>query len=462
MLITTWIICFVGIISIGVFAGSKITSVGEWSGEDRSLSALSLGFIFAAWQIGGMAIVGAAQNGYNLGISGAWYSIAGSFYFIALAIFAKIIRERMPSVQVPVYLNQRFDLKTARLYSYAWIVYGFFYIPIQLKTMVSIISTIAPEINLFLAALIGISIAVIYTSFSGMKGTAAVGRIVCIGIYVLLIGFVVINIKKFNGLSAIMAATPKEYSSMTNMPIQRIIAWVFGGCISTAVMQSVLQPLLSAKNPEAARKGSIIGYLVAAPICLFTAFCGIFAKVSGANLGDGATAFAYSIRTFSHPIFAGIIFAFATMIIAATMATMMLSTGTIITDVYKRDFNPNVNDEKLLKLSKRITFVFAYATLILFFIIPSESLTNLFLSMQHIAAAPVSFSILLGLLWKKATKQGAFWSMLSGMIVGVVWMLLGLTDKLEAIYPVFVVTYAVGIIVSLMTYKEYGDNYGKQ
>lgn len=57
-------------------------------------------------------------------------------------------------------------------------------------------------------------------------------------------------------------------------------------------------------------------------------------------------------------------------------------------------------------------------------------------------------------MWKKATKQGAFWSMLCGMIVGISWMLLGLTDKLEAVYPVVLVTYSVGIIVSLMTYKK--------
>lgn len=52
------------------------------------------------------------------------------------------------------------------------------------------------------------------------------------------------------------------------------------------------------------------------------------------------------------------------------------------------------------------------------------------------------------------TKQGAFWSMLTGMIVGISWMLLGLTDKMEAVYPVVVVTYSVGIIVSLMTSKK--------
>ena len=184
MLVAVWIITFLLIIGIGVYAGTKIKSANQWSGGDKTMGAVSLGCIFAAWQIGGMAVVGAAQNGYNLGISGAWYSIAGSFYFIALAVFAKIIRERMPGESVPAYLQNRFDTKTTRLYSYAWIVYGFLYIPIQLKTVASIIQIVLPGMNMMAAMLIGVTVAVLYTSFSGMKGASAVGRVVCIGIYI--------------------------------------------------------------------------------------------------------------------------------------------------------------------------------------------------------------------------------------------------------------------------------------
>ena len=421
MLIATWIVTFVIIVGIGVWSGTKIKSANQWSGGDKTMGPLTLGCVFAAWQIGGMAVVGAAQNGYTLGISGAWYSIAGSFYFIALALFAKLIRNNMPGDSVPIYLQKRFDTKTSRLYSYAWIVYGFLYIPYQLKTVASIIQIAIPGLNITLD---------------------------------MLIAFVLMTLPKFGGFTVMLSELPAEYSSMGNMPTQRIIAWILGGCLSTAVMQSVLQPLLAAKSASAARTGSILGYVLAAPICLLTATCGIFAKASGADLGDGATAFAYSIKTFSNPAFAGIIFAFATMIIAATMATMMLATGTIITNVYKNDINPNVDDAKLLKLSKIITFVFAYLTLIPAVIMPSAALTNLFLTLQHVAAAPVSFAILVGLTWKRCTRQGAFWAMASGMVVGVAWMLLGLTDTLEAVYPTVLVSYTVGVVVSLATSKK--------
>ena len=66
MLIITWLITFIVVVGIGVYAGTKIKSSNQWSGGDRSLGVISLGCVFAAWQIGGMAIVGAAQNGYNI------------------------------------------------------------------------------------------------------------------------------------------------------------------------------------------------------------------------------------------------------------------------------------------------------------------------------------------------------------------------------------------------------------
>lgn len=111
MVILTWLITFSIVVGLGIYSGKSIKSANQWTGGDKSMGAISIGCIFAAWQIGGMAIVGAAQNGYNLGISGAWYSIAGSFYFIALAFFAKIIRTKMPGESVPSYLQTRFDKK---------------------------------------------------------------------------------------------------------------------------------------------------------------------------------------------------------------------------------------------------------------------------------------------------------------------------------------------------------------
>ena len=107
-----------------------------------------------------------------------------------------------------------------------------------------------------------------------------------------------------------------------------------------------------------------------------------------------------------------------------------------------------------MKFSRIATLVFAYLTLFPSLIFPSESINAIFLTLQHVAAAPVSFSIIVGLVWKRVNRQASFWSMATGMAVGVAWVLLDLTDKMEAVYPVVLVSYSVGIIVSLLTSKK--------
>ena len=59
MLVATWIITFVLIIRVGIYAGTKITSSSQWSGGDKTMGAFAIGAVLGAWQIGGMSIVGA-------------------------------------------------------------------------------------------------------------------------------------------------------------------------------------------------------------------------------------------------------------------------------------------------------------------------------------------------------------------------------------------------------------------
>ena len=44
--------------------------------------------------------------------------------------------------------------------------------------------------------------------------------------------------------------------------------------------------------------------------------------------------------------------------------------------------------------------------------------------------------------------------MISGFVVGIVWVLLGMADTLHPIYPILLVSIPVGIIVSLLTFKK--------
>jgi hypothetical protein len=44
--------------------------------------------------------------------------------------------------------------------------------------------------------------------------------------------------------------------------------------------------------------------------------------------------------------------------------------------------------------------------------------------------------------------------MISGIIVGLIWVISGLSNQIETIYAVIVVSYGVGIITTLLTSKK--------
>lgn len=62
--------------------------------------------------------------------------------------------------------------------------------------------------------------------------------------------------------------------------------------------------------------------------------------------------------------------------------------------------------------------------------------------------------MIIGILWKKVNSKAATASAAVGIIVAIVWVILGLNAKLNIVYPVIIASYAVGIIVTLLTSKE--------
>lgn len=97
MLIISWAIALIAIMIAGMWAGRALESSRQFTGADRSYGAIGVGCMLAAVQIGGMSMIGAAQNGYNIGIAGAWYSVSGCCYFFVMIACVKALYKRCPA-----------------------------------------------------------------------------------------------------------------------------------------------------------------------------------------------------------------------------------------------------------------------------------------------------------------------------------------------------------------------------
>ena len=174
-MLITWGIALIAIMAAGIWAGRALENSRQFTGSDRSQSAISIGCMLAAIQIGGMSIIGAAQNGYTTGIAGAWYAVAGCCYFFVMIICINGLFKKMPGVSLTQYLGERYGRWNARAYVLIYLVLAVLYVPMQLKTCVGVLQIVVPQLNYNVVTLLALLMCVLYTGYAGMKGGSIVG-----------------------------------------------------------------------------------------------------------------------------------------------------------------------------------------------------------------------------------------------------------------------------------------------
>jgi Na+/proline symporter len=440
-----WAVAFFLVLGAGIYAGRKFSGAMDWSVANKSLTAIGVGVVLGAWQIGGMSIIGVAQMGFNMGIAGSLYTITGGVYLILYAIIAGIIRSRMQEDSISAFYLNCYGSKVSKLYTYLYLVLGFFYIPIQLFALSTVLVIVIPGITTTHACLIGLVLCAGYVSISGMKGARIVGMCTGILAYATIAVGAVLAVNKAGGLTSLRSSLPKSFFTFSAMPTSQWLGWILTNLFGTTAMQAALQPLLAAKDSKSARRGAVLGTCIAVPIGLFTATIGMVAKVALPQT-DSAQAFAAGVNHFLSPPLVGVIFATVTLIIATTLSTMLLSVGTVLRMVY-RDFSPSATDGAQLKFSRVGTAVFALITIFPTLVIGRTTLTPLFMIVLAIALGPHSFPVFMGLFKKKVNQACAFWSIILSTVAGFAWWVFGNPALVHPIYPTVAVSWIAGLLV---------------
>ena len=57
----------------------------------------------------------------------------------------------------------------------------------------------------------------------------------------------------------------------------------------------------------------------------------------------------------------------------------------------------------------------------------------------------------MGLFWKRVGPAASLASVAAGIVTAVVWVAIGMNNTLNVVYPTIIVSYIVGIIVTLMS-----------
>lgn len=173
------------------------------------------------------------------------------------------------------------------------------------------------------------------------------------------------------------------------------------------------------------------------------------------NNREAETIFIYFSRTLFHPLVSGFLLSAILAAVMSTISSQLLVTSSSLTeDIYKAFINPKADSKKMLMVSRMSVLIVAAIALLLS-LTPRDSILNLVGNAWAGFGAAFGPLILLSLLYKKSTMQGALSGMLVGGITVLAWVYFDHPFKnWYELIPGFTLSFLTHWVVSQFTYQK--------
>lgn len=372
--------------------------------------------------VGGASTIGVAEQAYKVGLSAGWYTTAWGIGAIAMGILvAKKYRE-LNITTIPELLGRCYDKKGMIAGIACQIAIQLVIMSLQYVAGGSILCALLPEVftmttGMLISAVVFIGI----TSIGGMW-SASLSNLLNVSLkYMGIILATIVGVKAVGGLHTLEMQLPANIPYMDffdGVGILGIITWITVLVTVNLSLQSIIQISLGAKDVKTAQRGFIIGGLMMLPIGFVSALMGVIAK---SMFPDVTPALALPMTIMSlDPVLAGITLAALWAADVSTACNLLLSSATLFSqDIYKKFYNPTVNEKTFLRVTKSAVIFMGILTLTLAMTI-SGIISTLMIGLSLTAAFSV---IVLFTLFapQYCRKNSAFYTIMAGVIVLILW-----------------------------------------
>ena len=444
---------------ISVWANKFNSSTEDFLYAGRRLGVFLTAFTLAATYYGGGYVIGLGAEAYSSGMM-AWYNgLAGAVGILAVCLVLKKM-DGMQLCTVSELLEVRYKSPLLRILcailsmlALVGILAG------QVNAAGSILSSVGIG-NPVIGGLIAATFFIAYTVVGGLWAVTITDfiQIIVAGLGIMVATF--FTVQELGGWDGMVATINTQvdtnFFTMTEgVEPSYILYLILPMFIYTLVGQDVYQRLFAAKDTNTAKKAGIMAACMVAVLTFFPVVLGIAGRALLPNLENPSLVVPQIIVAILPPALGGITLA---AVIAAILSTadsiLTAATSHVIGDVYTRfmKHGEEVDDKKLLKLSRLWTFIIGIISVVVALLIPN--ILGLLTMSYTIYTAGVFAPVVGGLLWKKATKEGAF----AGLFGGLFFVILGMngfavmgipSDIMSCFFSVFVF-----IVVSLVTYRK--------
>lgn len=467
MVLISFALYLIAMIIIGLYFYNRTSNFSEYILGDRKLNAWVVSLSAQASDMSGWLLMGLPGYAYLAGLESFWLLIGlliGTYFnwkYISprLRSFTEFANN---SLTLPDYFTNRLKAKGIRLRVISSLFILFFFLIYTSSGFVAgakLFSSLL-EIDYQVALIIGASVIVSYTFLGGflavswtdvIQGTIMFFAVIIVPIYAIVEngGFVFT-------LNEIVIQNENYFNVFTNsdgeiIPIITIISLLAWG-LGYMGQPHILARFMSIKDVgELSKARKIAMYWVTFSL-IFAVIIGMigFAIFPESLVGtDSEKIFILLVQNFMHPLLGGI---FLAAILAAVMSTadsqLLVASSSLAEDFYKQIIKKDASDKELLLIG-RISVILISIIAIIIGLNPKSSVLNLVAYAWAGFGATFGPIVLLSLYWKSLTERGAFYGIITGGLVTIIWKNLsgGIFDLYE-ILPGFIAALLTSIFIS--------------
>jgi SSS family solute:Na+ symporter len=441
---------FVLVLAIGFYLKGRANTGADFFLAGREMTAWVAGLSFLSANLGSLELMGWAASTYQYGILAAhWYWIGAvpAMLFLGLVMMPFYYISKTHSV--PGYLKLRFGEPSRTLSAISFAFMTVLMIGINMYSMALVMKVILGWDIHFSIWVSSITVA-IYVALGGLRSAIfnEVLQFVLIWAGALLIPILgLIDAGGFSGLHARVTQNAGEaythlWGTLGSFDANPMgIHWtgiVFGlGIVSSFGYWTtdflVVQRVLAAHNLRAAKMAPIIGAAFKMIVPLIVILPGLLGwavlpfKLTGEASAVASGGHSYNevlplmLARYCGP---GLLGLGVTALIAGFMSGMAGNVSAFATvwtyDIYGALIHKNGTDKQYVNMGRWCTIVGVLVSIgTAYLVMQFQSIMDYVQQLFSFFIAPLFGTVILGMLWKRATKAGGFWGLLAGTLSSI-------------------------------------------
>lgn len=413
----------------------------------KNLSWLVIGASLFASNIGTEHLVGLAGAGASGDFAAAQFELLAAFALMLLGWLFVPFYLKSGVFTMPEFLEKRYSSWSRSYLSYISIV-GYILTKISVTIAAGgIIFTTLLGIDFWTGSIIVVLITGVYTLFGGLKAVVYTDFMQLIVLFLGSVALTYFALSELGGWEQMKALTTSNHLSLWRPASDPDFPWT-GIILGAPILgvwywctdQFIVQRVLAAKDLNNARQGTIFAsFLKLLPIFIFVlpgvlAFALVSSPTSSFEFPmiNGKPEYDAALPLLTMALLPaglkGLVVAGLIAALMSSLSSVFNSCSTLITlDIYKKWY-PESSDSTLVRIGQGSTLVLIGLGLawIPFMRLIEGGLFQKLQSIQAYISPPVAALFLIGVFSKKVNERGAKWALITGLILGVLRLVLEL------------------------------------